>query len=251
MLFYAAQVARERAMLNPTVVVLTDRNDLDEQLYGQFQRCHELLGQLPQQATSVQDLRTRLSVASGGIVFTTIHKFAPDERRAHAYALRPQKHCRDRRRSAPFAVRCDRRFPRRLRDALPNAAFIGFTGTPIETFDANTRAIFGEYISVYDIQRAVADKATVPIYYEAAWRSCVSTNRLRRPSMTDFEELTEAEEVDHKEQLKTKWAALEAMVGDPDTHCGDRRRYYHALPAAHRSDGRKGDDCLYESAYLR
>ncbi|MBU3700347.1 MAG: type I restriction endonuclease subunit R [Candidatus Kapabacteria bacterium] len=217
MLFFAAQVARARAMQNPTVVVLTDRNDLDEQLYGQFQRCHELLGQLPQQATSVQDLRTRLSVASGGIVFTTIHKFAPDEKGARMPLLS------DRNNIVVIADEAHRSqydvidgFARHLRDALPNAAFIGFTGTPIETFDANTRAIFGEYISVYDIQRAVADKATVPIYYE----SRVAKLRLNEQVMStiddDFEELTEAEEVDHKEQLKTKWAALEAMVGDPD-----------------------------------
>ena len=217
MLFYAAQVARARAMQNPTVVVITDRNDLDEQLYGQFQRCHELLGQLPQQATSVQDLRTRLSVASGGIVFTTIHKFAPDEKGARMPLLS------DRTNIVVIADEAHRSqydvidgFARHLRDALPNAAFIGFTGTPVETFDANTRAIFGEYISVYDIQRAVADKATVPIYYESRVAKLRLNEQVMETIDDEFEELTEAEEVDHKEQLKTKWAALEALVGDPD-----------------------------------
>ena len=217
MLFYAAQVARSRQMQNPTVVVLTDRNDLDDQLYGQFQRCHELLGQAPQQATSAMDLRTRLAVASGGVVFTTIHKFMPDEKGARMPLLS------DRRNIVVVADEAHRSqydlidgFARHLRDALPNAAFIGFTGTPIETTDANTRAIFGEYISVYDIQRAVADQATVPIYYE----SRIAKLRLNEQALAtiddEFEELTESEEVDHKEQLKTKWAALEALVGDPD-----------------------------------
>ncbi len=217
MLFYAAQVARAREMQNPTVVVLTDRNDLDEQLYGQFQRCDELLGQLPQQATSVMDLRNRLAVASGGIVFTTIHKFVPDEKGARMPLLT------DRSNVVVIADEAHRSqydlidgFARHLRDALPNAAFIGFTGTPIETTDANTRAIFGEYISVYDIQRAVADKATVPIYYESRIAKLRLNEHVMATIDDDFEELTEAEEVDHKEELKTKWAALEAMVGDPD-----------------------------------
>ena len=217
MLFYAAQIARSKAMRNPTVVVLTDRNDLDDQLYGQFQRCDELLGQVPQQASSSHDLRTRLSVRSGGVVFTTIHKFMPETKGARMPLLS------DRSNIVVIADEAHRSqydlidgFARHLRDALPNAAFIGFTGTPIETTDANTRAIFGDYISVYDIQRAVADQATVPIYYE----SRIAKLRLNEQALEtideEFEELTESEEVDHKEQLKTKWAALEALVGDPD-----------------------------------
>ena len=217
MLFYAAQIARSSAMRNPTVVVITDRNDLDDQLYGQFQRCYELLGQRPQQATSVMDLRTRLSVASGGVVFTTIHKFMPDEKGARMPLLS------DRSNIVVIADEAHRSqydlidgFARHLRDALPNAAYIGFTGTPIETTDANTRAIFGEYISVYDIQRAVADKATVPIYYESRIAKLRLNEQVLATIDDEFEELTESEEVDHKEQLKTKWAALEALVGDPD-----------------------------------
>lgn len=217
MLFYAAQIARSKAMQNPTVVVLTDRNDLDDQLYSQFQRCHELLGQVPQQATSALDLRTRLSVASGGVVFTTIHKFMPDEKGARMPLLS------DRANIVVVADEAHRSqydlidgFARHLRDALPNAAFIGFTGTPIETTDANTRAIFGDYISVYDIQRAVADQATVPIYYESRIAKLRLNEQVLETIDDEFEELTESEEVDHKEQLKTKWAALEALVGDPD-----------------------------------
>jgi type I restriction enzyme, R subunit len=154
-------------MRNPTLVVLTDRNHLDDQLFGQFQRCADLLGQTPVQADSRDHLRTLLQVASGGVVFTTIQKFLPDRgERMPALGTRPS-----------IVVITDEAhrsqydlvdgLARNLRDALPNASFIGFTGTPIETTDANTRAIFGDYISVYDIQKAVADQATVPIYYES------------------------------------------------------------------------------------
>lgn len=162
-------------------------------------------------------VRARLSVASGGVVFTTIHKFMPDEKGARMPLLT------DRSNVVVIADEAHRSqydlidgFARHLRDALPNAAFIGFTGTPIETTDANTRAIFGEYISVYDIQRAVADKATVPIYYESRIAKLRLNEHVMETIDDEFEELTEAEEVDHKEELKTKWSALEAMVGDPD-----------------------------------
>jgi type I restriction enzyme R subunit len=217
MLFFAALVARTPQMHNPTIVVLTDRNDLDDQLFGQFQRCHELLGQLPQQAASVSDLRIRLQVASGGVVFTTIQKFNAGEKGARMPLLS------DRPNIVVVADEAHRSqydlidgFARNLRDALPNASFIGFTGTPIETTDANTRIIFGDYISVYDIQRAVADNATVPIYYESRIAK-LKLNEQILPQLDDeFEEITESEEADDKERLKTKWAALEALVGDPD-----------------------------------
>ena len=155
-------------MENPTLVVLTDRNDLDDQLFGPFPRCHDLLRQTPVQADAGEHLRELLNVASGGVVFTTIQKFIPDEKGGKAPALS------DRRNIVVIADEAHRSqydfidgLARHLRDALPNASFIGFTGTPIEKTDANTRAVFGDYISVYDIQRAVADKATVPIYYES------------------------------------------------------------------------------------
>lgn len=217
MLFYSAQIAQNAAMENPTIVVLTDRNDLDDQLYGQFQRCHELLRQTPQQASSVSDLRARLNVASGGVIFTTIHKFAADGRGERMPLLS------DRRNIIVIADEAHRSqydlidgFARNLRDALPNASFIGFTGTPIETNDANTRAIFGNYISIYDIQRAVYDEATVPIYYESRIAKLRLNDQVMPKIDDEFEEITEGEEVDHKERLKSKWAALEALVGDPD-----------------------------------
>jgi len=215
MLFYAGRMARHSAMQNPTLVVLTDRNDLDDQLFGQFQRCHETLGQMPIQATSREHLRELLNRASGGVIFTTIHKFAAEKDSAN-------KALSERRNIVVIADEAHRSqydlidgFARDMRDAVPNASFIGFTGTPIEKTDANTRAIFGNYISVYDIQRAVADKATVPIYYESRIAK-LGLNASELPKLDkEFEEITEGEEEGSREKLKTKWAALEALVGDP------------------------------------
>ena len=215
MLFYAARVVRHPAMQNPTLVVLTDRNDLDDQLFGQFQRCQDILGQFPVQADSREQLRELLAVASGGVVFTTIHKFLPQNgekmpglsQRRNIVVIADEAH-----RSQYDLIDG---LARHMRDALPNASFIGFTGTPIEKTDANTRAVFGDYISIYDIQRAVADKATVPIYYESRI-SKLGLNASALPKIDEeFEEITEGEEQTRKEKLKTKWAALEALVGDP------------------------------------
>ncbi|MBP7140428.1 MAG: HsdR family type I site-specific deoxyribonuclease [Opitutaceae bacterium] len=371
MLFFAARVIREPAMQNPTLVVLTDRNDLDDQLFGQFQRCADILGQTPIQAADRAHLRELLNRASGGVIFTTLQKFMPSapspptplpmgegsRRRgegaklgrgseqyrggfdfsglkAEARELRAKQTdaesllwelLRDRKlagakfrrqhqfgeyitdffcNDAKLVVECDgaphatperrkidqkrdaylksqgltvlrfenkrvhadpeavleeiaahlpstsgrgaggkgedgkaislRRniivvadeahrsqydlidgLARHMRDTLPNATFIGFTGTPIEKTDANTRAVFGDYISIYDIQRAVADKATVPIYYESRIAK-LRLNASELPTLdAEFEEITEGEELTKKEKLKTKWAALEALVGDP------------------------------------
>ena len=168
MAFYAGRIVREPAMENPIIVVLTDRNDLDQQLFSTFSRCSDLLGQPPKQAATRADLRAKLAVQSGEVVFTTIQKFFPEERGDRHPLLS------ERRNIVVIADEAHRSqydfidgFARHMRDALPNASFIGFTGTPIELRDANTRAVFGDYISVYDIQRAVEDKATVPIYYES------------------------------------------------------------------------------------
>ena len=215
MLFYAARVVRHPAMQNPTLVVLTDRNDLDDQLFGQFQRCHELLRQMPVQADSRERLRELLQVASGGVVFTTIQKFMPGkgEKMPELSARRNIVVIADEAPRSQYDLIDG--LARNLRDALPNASFIGFTGTPIEKNDANTRAIFGDYISIYDIQRAVADKATVPIYYESRI-SKLALNQAALPEIDEeFDEITEGEEEDKKQKLKTKWAALEALVGDP------------------------------------
>ena len=168
MAFYAGRIIREPAMANPTVVVLTDRNDLDDQLFATFSRCRELLRQPPVQAGSRADLKNKLSVESGGVVFTTIQKFFPEEKGDTHPALS------QRRNIVVIADEAHRSqydfidgFARHMRDALSEASFVGFTGTPIELNDANTRAVFGDYISVYDIQRAVEDGATRPLYYES------------------------------------------------------------------------------------
>ena len=215
MLFYAARIVRHPVMQNPTLVVLTDRNDLDDQLFGQFQRCHEILGQTPVQADGRDKLRELLAVASGGVVFTTIQKFLP-EKDAKLPALSTRQNIvviADEAHRSQYGMIDG--VARHMRDALPNASFIGFTGTPIEKTDANTRAVFGDYVSIYDIQRAVADKATVLIYYESRIAK-LSLNAAALPKLdAEFAEITEAEEEYGREKLKTKWAALEALVGDP------------------------------------
>ncbi len=214
MSFYAGRIIREPAMENPTLVVLTDRNDLDDQLFATFARCRDLLRQPPVQAESRAHLRELLSVAAGGVVFTTIHKFFPEEKGDRHPTLS------DRRNIVVIADEAHRSqydfidgYARHMRDALPQASYIGFTGTPIELADANTRAVFGDYISVYDIQRAVQDGATVPIYYESRLAK-LALDEAERPKIDPgFEEATEGEEVERKEKLKTKWAQLEAVVG--------------------------------------
>ena len=214
MVFYAGAAIREPAMENPTIVVLTDRNDLDDQLFGTFSRCSDLLRQPPVQAESREDLRRRLSVQAGGVVFTTIQKFFPDEKGGRHPLLS------ERRNIVVIADEAHRSqydfidgYAHHMREALPNASFIGFTGTPIELTDANTRAVFGEHISIYDIQRAVEDGATVPIYYESRLARLALDEGEKPRIDPDFEEATEGEEVARKERLKTKWAQLEAVVG--------------------------------------
>jgi type I restriction enzyme, R subunit len=214
MAFHAGRVIREPAMENPTIVVLTDRNDLDDQLFGTFSRCQDLLRQPPVQAESRAHLRELLSVAAGGVVFTTIHKFFPEEKGDRHSTLS------ERRNIVVIADEAHRSqydfidgYARHMRDALPHASFIGFTGTPIELADANTRTVFGDYISVYDIQRAVQDGATVPIYYESRLAKLALLDSEPPKIDLDFEEATEGEEVERKEKLKSKWAQLEAVVG--------------------------------------
>ena len=214
MAFYTGAAIREPAMENPTVVVLTDRNDLDDQLFGTFSRCQDLLRQPPTQADSRADLRSKLSVNAGGVVFTTIQKFFPEERGDTHPTLS------NRRNIVVIADEAHRSqydfidgYARHMRDALPNASFVGFTGTPIELQDANTRAVFGDYISIYDIQRSVEDGATVPIYYESRLAK-LTLDEDEKPNIDpEFEEATEGEEVERREKLKTKWAQLEAVVG--------------------------------------
>jgi type I restriction enzyme R subunit len=214
MAFYAGRVVLHPAMENPTLVVITDRNDLDDQLFGTFARCHEILRQQPMQAQSRANLRELLTTASGGVVFTTVHKFFPTEGEDQHPLLS------NRRNIVVIADEAHRSqydfidgFARHMREALPNASFIGFTGTPIELTDKNTRAVFGDYVSIYDIERAVKDGATVPIYYESRLARLELKEEERPWLDEEFEEATEGEEVEHKERLKTKWAQLEALVG--------------------------------------
>jgi type I restriction enzyme R subunit len=214
MAFYAGRIILHPEMNNPTIVVITDRNDLDDQLFGNFARCRELLRQPPVQAESRADLREKLRVDAGGVVFTTIQKFFPEEKGDKHPVLSTRRNI------VVIADEAHRSqydfidgFARHMRDALPNASFIGFTGTPIELTDKNTRAVFGDYISIYDIQQAVRDGATVPIYYESRLAK-LELNEAERPKIdAEFEEVTEGEEIERKEKLKTKWAQLEAIVG--------------------------------------
>ncbi len=203
MAFYAGCFILDPAMANPTLVILTDRNDLDDQLFGTFARCREVLRQPPVQADNCADLRAKLAVAAGGVVFTTIQKFFPEEKgdrhpvlsdRCNIVVIADDAH----RSQYDFIDG----FARHMRDALPYASFVGFTGTPIETTDADTRAVFGDYISVYDIQRAVHDGATVRIYYESRMAKLELKDSERPTIDPQFEEVTEGEEVECKEKLK-------------------------------------------------
>ena len=244
MAFYAGRIIREPAMENPTVVVLTDRNDLDDQLFSTFSRCSDLLRQPPVQAESRADLRARLSVESGGVVFTTIQKFMPP---AGAPSPRPSSPSggRGSNASGDMPALSGRRnivvvadeahrsqydfidgFARHMRDALPHASFVGFTGTPIELQDANTRAVFGDYISIYDIQRAVDDKATVPIYYESRLAKLTLDEDERPKIDPGFEEATEGEEVERKEQAQDQMGAVGSgrRLREPPEARGPRHR---------------------------
>ena len=213
MVFYSGRLALDERFYNPTIVVLTDRNDLDDQLFGTFSRCHETLRQPPVQADSRDHLRQLLNTTSGGIVFTTIQKFSPAEsetdkaltKRRNVIVIADEAH----RSQYDFIDG----FARHMRDALPGATFIGFTGTPIEKSDASTTAVFGDTISVYDIQRAVEDGATVPIYYENRLVKLSIDESLKPKLDESFEEATEDEEVNRRERLKSRWAAVEAIVG--------------------------------------
>jgi type I restriction enzyme R subunit len=214
MVFYVGRLVVESLMENPTIVVLTDRNDLDGQLFGVFSMSRDAVRQTPVQAESRDHLRKLLAVASGGVIFTTIQKFFPDEDEKQHPLLSARRNV------VVIADEAHRSqydfidgFARHMRDALPSASFIGFTGTPIELTDANTRAVFGDYISVYDIQRAVEDGATVPIYYESRLAK-LSLDEKEKPRIDPaFEEVTEGEEEQTKTKLRSKWAALEAVVG--------------------------------------
>ncbi len=214
MAFYAGKIIQHSGMSNPTLVVLTDRNDLDDQLFGTFAACQDLLRQKPVQAESRENIRELLRVSSGGVIFTTIQKFLPEEK-GDRYPLLSERHnivvVADEAHRSQYGF--IEGFARHMRDALPRASFIGFTATPLELGDKSTPAVFGDYIDVYDIQRAVEDGATVRIFYEGRLAKLELKEEERPKIDPDFEEVTEGEEVTTKEKLKTKWARMEAMVG--------------------------------------
>lgn len=214
MVFYSGKLVLEPALHNPTVVVITDRNDLDDQLFGTFANCHDLLRQEPQQATSRDNLQELLKREAGGIIFTTNAKFFPEDGK-HFPLLT------DRENIVVMADEAHRSqynfidgFAKHIRQALPNASFIGFTGTPIETEDKSTPAVFGNYIDVYDIEQAVKDGATVPIYYESRLVELDIDKDMRHKIDAEIDELLEAEELDKQEEYKTRNAQLEAIVGN-------------------------------------
>jgi len=226
MVFYAGKLVL--ALNNPTLVILTDRNDLDDQLFDTFSQSQDLLRQTPVQAENRDDLKKKLSVTSGGIVFTTIQKFLPeiidkiDIGEGKTKNIKGQfEQLSDRRNIVVIADEAHRSqydfmdgFAKHMRDALPNASFIGFTGTPIENTDKNTQAVFGEYIDVYDIQQAVEDGATVRIFYENRLAK-INLKEEEKPRVdAEFEELTENEELTDKQSLMSKWGRLEAIVGN-------------------------------------
>jgi len=212
MVFYTGKLVL--TLNNPTIVLLTDRNDLDDQLFGVFSRCSNILRQTPVQADSRESLKKLLSVVSGGIVFTTIQKFFPDQKgdkypklsdRSNIIVIADEAH----RSQYDFIDG----YARHIRDALPNASFIGFTGTPLEKEDRNTPEIFGNYIDIYDIERAIADGSTVSIYYESRLAK-LKLNENEIPKIDKrFEEVTEGEEEEEKTKIKSKWARLDAIVG--------------------------------------
>ncbi len=225
MAFYAGCVIKHPDMENPTLVVLTDRNDLDDQLFGTFAMCRDLLRQTPQQAGDRDELRKLLDRPSGGVIFTTLQKFAPEPGtteypvltdRRNVVVIADEAH----RSQYGFGAKMERStgevtygFAKYLRDGLPNASFIGFTGTPIETGDVNTPAVFGDYIDIYDISRAVEDGATVPIYYESRLAR-IELSEDEKPKIdAEIADLTENEVEGEQERLKRKWASVEALVG--------------------------------------
>jgi type I restriction enzyme R subunit len=232
MVFLTGKLVLSHALHNPTIVMITDRNDLDDQLFDTFADCCQLLRQEPQQANNRETLQNLLTVASGGIVFTTIQKFAPSENesiypqlsdRPNIIVIADEAHRSQYGFQAKQADQKDKTgkvigkqtkygFARYLRDALPQATFIGFTGTPIEQADKNTPEVFGNYIDIYDIAQAVEDGATVPIYYESRLVT-LNINDSGRQLLAELDEDLQFEELTTTQKAKAKATQLEALVG--------------------------------------
>ena len=227
MVFYTGKLVRE--FDNPTIIVLTDRNDLDDQLFGTFGKCQDILRQKPTQANDRKEIQKLLKVSSGGVVFTTIQKFFPEQdrekypilsERDNIIVIADEAHRSQYGFSAKILDKKDKAlitygYAKYLRDALPNASFIGFTGTPIEKSDRSTPAVFGKYVDVYDIEQAVEDGATVRIFYESRLAKLELKPEERPKIDEEFEEATEGEEIEGKDKLKSKWARLEKVAGSP------------------------------------
>jgi type I restriction enzyme, R subunit len=232
MVFYTGKLVM--ALNNPTIVIITDRNDLDQQLFDTFASCRHLLRQTPTQVADRTDLINKLKVVAGGIVFTTVQKFFPendqdkfpqlsdrknivviaDEAHRTQYGFEAKnKYLKDAEENV-IGSKVTYGFAKHMRDALPNATFIGFTGTPVELTDRNTKTVFGEYIDVYDIQQAVEDGATVRIYYESRLAKVNIDPEAKELLDEEFEEITEDKELTEKQKAKAKWARLEAIVGN-------------------------------------
>jgi len=228
MVFYASKLAVAKELENPTIVVLTDRNDLDGQLHDTFARCSDLLRQKPENADSRKHIQELLKRSSGGIIFTTIQKFSPENEeypmlsdRKNIIVIADEAHRTQYGFSAKIVRKKDKDlikygYAKYLRDALPNASFIGFTGTPIEKADKSTPAVFGDYVDKYDIQQAVNDGATVRLLYESRLAKLGLKPEERRKIDPSIEELTEGQEDSIKDKLKSKWARMEKVVGSPE-----------------------------------
>ncbi|PKM88445.1 MAG: DEAD/DEAH box helicase [Firmicutes bacterium HGW-Firmicutes-12] len=249
MVFYAGKLVISEELENPTIVIITDRNDLDDQLFSTFLKSKDLLRNTPVQAEDRAHLRNLLNNrTSGGIIFTTIHKFAPFSNEVKEDSQSYPSFAKVAESTAEYAtnmVLTDRKnviviadeahrsqygfgaevvkgkteadikygYAKYMRDSLPNASYIGFTGTPVELTDKNTRAVFGDYIDVYDMTRAVEDGTTVKIFYESRIAKLELSEEMKPKVDTEYEEITEHQESSQKEKLKSKWARLEAIVG--------------------------------------
>ena len=223
MAFFAGMLVHDEELQNPTIVVLTDRNDLDNQLFGTFSRCSELFGQDPQQVTEVSALRKLLDRQAGGVIFATVQKFRPEDGdfdvltdRRNVVVFVDEAH----RSQYGFDAKIDAAtgevrygFAHYVRKGLPNATFVGFTGTPIEMVDKNTQQVFGDYIDVYDITQAVEDNATVPIHYEGKIVRLNLDEDTKAAIDATFDEVTEEMEEEDKAKFAGKWSTLEALAG--------------------------------------
>ena len=244
MAFLGGALMHEPSLANPTLVVLTDRNDLDEQLFATFSRCAALFGEAPEQAADIDDLRVKLAGRKvGSVIFTTIQKFKPKDGEAEFPTLTDRSNVivfvdEAHRSQYGFEARMDAKtgemrygFAHHLRKALPEATFVGFTGTPVEMVSANTYGVFGEQIDVYDIAQAVSYGATVPIYYEARVAKIEVEADMDALIDSEFEEITEAIDETSKEATARRWGRVEALVGADrrlDTVVADILDHFHA-----------------------